>query len=57
MAVGGGTTTKEDRRRQKELEEARKAGLVEPEVCIYMCVYCFCVCIYEYMKNIGTNYE
>lgn len=41
MAVGGGTT-KEDRRRQKELEEARKAGLVEPEVCVYVCIIPLC---------------
>lgn len=27
-----GVSSKEDRRRQKELEEARKAGLAEPEV-------------------------
>lgn len=38
MAVGG-MTSKEDRRRQKELEEARKAGLAEPEVGgVFFCV-------------------
>ena len=42
MAVGG-MTSKEDRRRQKELEEARKAGIAEPEVCLYVSVY---LCMY-----------
>jgi len=32
MASIGGKSTAEERRRQRELEEARKAGLVEPEV-------------------------
>ena len=36
MATSGSKLlSQEERRKQKELEEARKAGLVAPEVCLW----------------------